>query len=89
MKILPKVTNENVLNVIKHELKNANRLSSNIFIDAQSAKTVFDNLYHDKLDTPIKGYIQDIRLNKFGMLLYSDKQVNIKNSLEVILVKKI
>jgi hypothetical protein len=73
LKILPKVTSDNVFNVIKNELKNSNRLSSNIFEDVQSAKTVFDNV--DRSTAVIKGFIQDIKMNRFGMLLYSEKQV--------------
>jgi hypothetical protein len=73
----PKVTNANVLHVIKSELCNAERLSTNIFEDAQTAKNIFDNIYHDDKKSLIKGYIQEIRMDKFGMLLYCQKQVNI------------
>jgi hypothetical protein len=73
-KVFPKVTCEDVLNVIKSELKNANRLSSNIFEDVQSAKTVFDIIYCNDTET-FKGYIQEIKMDRFGMLLYSEKQV--------------
>lgn len=72
--MLPKVTNENVLNVIKSELKNATRLSSNILEDTRSAKFVFDNISKEKNDA-IKGYIQTIKSDPYGFLLYSDKQV--------------
>jgi hypothetical protein len=65
---LPKVSCENVLNVIKSELKNASRLSSNIFEDALSAKAVFDNIICN--DSSIQGFIQEIKMDKFLHVLY-------------------
>jgi hypothetical protein len=71
------VTNENVLNVIKTGNRYVERFSSNIFEDTETAKNVFDNIYPPDDNTVVKGYIQDIHMNKYGMLMYSEKQVSL------------
>ncbi len=75
MIVQPKTTSANVLNVIKSQYINADRFSANIFEDVAIAKNVFDNLYVTSKDTVIKGFIQEIRMNKFGILFYTEKQV--------------
>lgn len=52
-KTLPKITNQDVLNVIKSELKNVDRLSSNIIEDTRTAKFIFDTTL--KTNNEIKG----------------------------------
>ena len=52
-KTLPKITNQDVLNVIKSELKNVDRLSSNIIDDTRTAKFIFDSTL--KTNNEIKG----------------------------------
>ncbi len=50
---IPKITNQDVLNVIKSELKNVDRLSSNIIDDTRTAKFIFDSTL--KTNNEIKG----------------------------------
>ena len=74
---MPKVINTNVLNVLKSQYRHAERFSSDIFVDIAAAKNFFDYFNNGSQSTIIQGYIQDIRMNKFGILLYCEKQVNI------------
>ncbi len=76
--MIPNITNENVLNVIKSEQRNAGRFSSDVIKDAEITKNVLDRLCKNK-DSIITGYIQEIRLNKFGILMFSEKQVTINS----------
>ncbi len=50
------------------------RISSDIFIDALGAKTIFDALA-TRTNAKINGYISSIGLNPFGFLLFSEIQV--------------
>jgi hypothetical protein len=77
--MIPNVTNEKVLNVIKSEQRNAGRFSSDVMKDAEITKNVLDRLCKNK-DSIITGYIQEIRLNKFGILMFSEKQVTINSN---------
>ena len=70
--MIPNVTNEKVLNVIKSEQRNAGRFPSDVIKDAEITKNVLDRLKIK--DSIITGYIQEIRLNKFGILMFSEKQ---------------
>ena len=75
---MPKATEESVLKVIKYEVKHENKISSDILIDVKSAKTIFDKLTQkNDASSPIKGFIQEIKMEKFGFLLYSAKQVSL------------
>ena len=69
---MPKVTSEGVLNVIKSELKNKGKLSSNVFEDVRPAKYIFDNTDNGV----IKGFIQEIKSDPFGFLIYCENQVS-------------
>ncbi len=60
--------------MIKSEYLNKNKLSNDLFIDAESAKIVTDEICLST-GTKIIGYIQEIGLNPFGLLLFSDIQV--------------
>jgi hypothetical protein len=72
----PKITDTKVLNVIKSEFRNAERYSSNVFEDVDRAKMIYDNLFISQNESIIiKGFIQEIKMNKFGFLLYTEKQV--------------
>ena len=58
--------------MIKTELKNAAKISSNVFEDVRTAKHIFDNM-----DTKciIKGFIQVIKSDPFGFLCFCENQV--------------
>ena len=60
---------------MKSEFNNRNRLSSDIFVDANCAKIMTDKLCLPS-DSKMAGYIQEITMNPFGFLTMSDIQVN-------------
>ena len=61
-----KPTNLNTLKMIKSQYVNRNRISTNIMIDIHCLISDVDSL---------KGYIQEINQNPFGLVLISDIQV--------------
>lgn len=69
-----KVTNKNTLKQMKSEFINKHRLSSDVYIDVLATKSVTDRMCL-KSSSNIDGYIQEISLNPFGFLLFSDIQV--------------
>lgn len=60
--------------MIKSEYNDLNRLSSDIYSDADLAKKMTDDLCLIS-KSELHGYIQEISLNPFGFLLISDIQV--------------
>lgn len=76
---MPETVNKSVLAHVKYEYKNRNSLfpkSYPIIIDIDAAKMIFDHTYFtDKLDG-LKGFIQEIYYNPFGLVLMSEIQVN-------------
>ena len=72
---MEKVINENVMRVAKHQYKHVNRLSNDIFVDAQATKSFYNTPLVNKSSVILKGYIHDIRQDNFGILLYCEKQV--------------
>ncbi len=74
IKMERKVTNRHTLKQMKSEFVNRHKLSNDVFIDALATKSVTDELCI-KSSSNIEGYIQEISLNPFGYLLFSDKQV--------------
>jgi hypothetical protein len=75
IKILDKrVTNLDVLNKIKSEWNNRKRLDRDVFVDALKSKFLTDCICLET-KTKIKGYIQNIEMVPFGLLLMSDIQV--------------
>jgi hypothetical protein len=69
-----KVTNQNTLKKMKSEFVNRHKMSSDVFVDVLAAKSVTDGMCL-KSSSNIEGYIQEISLNPFGFLLFSDIQV--------------
>ena len=70
------------LSVIKSEFVNRFKISNDIFIDSQAAKFVIDRICSSlMLNGNIKGYIQELRLNPFGFLLFSELQVRLNKVL--------
>jgi hypothetical protein len=62
--------------MIKNEFRNATRCSRKVFEDVEIAKRIYDHIFlSQEEDIIIKGLIQEIRLFKFGFLLYCEKQV--------------
>ncbi len=62
---------------IIYQFRNFGRCSTKIFEDVQIAKMYYDHQFvPNREDIIIKSFIQEIRLYKFGYLLYSEKQVN-------------
>ena len=68
--------NYDVLKQIKYEFKHKNRISTEVFFDANATKIITDSLIGNDNDK-IKGYIQEIGLNPFGFLLISEIQVKV------------
>lgn len=63
---------------IVHEFRNNGRGSTKVFEDVEIARLFFENKYIDPTqDIYIRGFIQEIRLHKFGYLMYTEKQVKI------------
>ena len=69
------VTNSAVLKMAKYELRHLNRLSNEIFTDAQATKLFYSSKCLNKSNTGFAGFLHDIRQDKFGLLFYSEKQV--------------
>jgi hypothetical protein len=70
-----KPTNLNTLKMIKSQYVNRNRISTNIMIDTEACK-VFSDIHCLISDVDsLKGYIQEINQNPFGLVLISDIQV--------------
>lgn len=82
---LQKVINENVLRVAKHQYKHVNRLSTDIFVDAQATKSFYNTPLMNKNSTSIQGYIHDIRQDNFGILLYCENQVIVIGLIRIII----
>lgn len=61
--------------MVKHEFRNACRCSRIVFQDIEIAKNIYDSITKHDEDLSIKGFIQEIRLYKFGFLTYCEKQV--------------
>ena len=65
------------MNKVIYGFRNSEGCSSKIFEDVEIAKTILDNKFISSTENAvIKGLIQEIRLHKFGYLLYTEKQVN-------------
>lgn len=64
--------NENTARMIKSQYSNRYRLSTDIFVDAEATKHMFQLLYKT---SNYSGYIQYIAQNPFGILLMSEIQV--------------
>lgn len=71
-----KCTNRSIMKKIILDFRNFGRCSTKIFEDVEIAKMIFDNKFISPgEDIIIKGLIQEIRLHKFGYLMYTEKQV--------------
>jgi hypothetical protein len=60
--------------MIKSNFRNYDKLSSNVFEDVRTAKTIFDN--SEKRDF-LNGYIQIIKSDPFGFSLLCENQVKV------------
>ncbi|CAF0907232.1 unnamed protein product [Brachionus calyciflorus] len=63
---------QSILTQIKYEAKHEFRLSVDFFYDALASKYIFDNL--NDCDGEVTGFIQELNLNPFGFLLFSEYQ---------------
>jgi hypothetical protein len=70
-----KSTNSNVLKQIKHQYERRNVLSTDIFIDAQATKLLCEAIALPSNSNCLKGFVQLIIQDPFGMLFFSDIQV--------------
>lgn len=52
------------------------RISTDIFVDSECAKIMWDSRCLYENEKSIKGFIQEIMQNPFGFVLFSDIQVN-------------
>lgn len=68
-------TNQQVLNVMKHESKHEQRISNNLIIDAEASKTFCDKICL-QIKHILSGYIQEVNLNPFGFLFVTGIQAN-------------
>jgi hypothetical protein len=77
------------LSVIKYEHEHRNRIATDVFVDADAAKRLCNKLcfVYDQ-NSILKGYIQEISHDPFGVLLISEIQVlfNISNKRTIIMV---
>lgn len=74
---LPRPTNLGTLRKAKSECIDNEILGYNLLADISATKTATDSLINFYLQTGyLKGFIQEIHLNPFGILLVSDIQVN-------------
>lgn len=60
---------------MKSEYLRQNRISTDVYHDANTAKIVHSSYYKKIYDDGLIGYIQEISLDPFGFLLISDIQV--------------
>ena len=71
-----KRTKIKTLSMIKKEFVDSFKLSNEIFVDSQASKVMLDSLCHS-VNNRVSGYIQEISLDPYGLLLFSDIQVNL------------
>lgn len=69
------VSNSDVIRKIKSEYILKNRISRDMLIDSEAIKLAFDESFQGENKQEICGYVQDISMNPFGMLLISKFQV--------------
>jgi hypothetical protein len=73
---IKKPTKENVLKHIRYEFRARERISRDILIDAQAAKSVCEKLcLHPSKEGTLNGFVQQIFQDPFGMMLMSEIQV--------------
>jgi hypothetical protein len=80
------LTNRHTLSMIKSEYKNQNKFSNDIFIDAEAARVLCDQMCLN-VGNNLKGYIREIGLFPFQFILISDIQVNNFSILKYFLLK--
>ncbi len=71
---IPKISKSTILKMIKSNIRNYDKLSSNVFENVRTAKTIFDN--SEKRDF-LNGYIQIIKTDPFGFSLFCENQVKV------------
>jgi hypothetical protein len=65
------VPSYNVLKNIKSAFKHQDRISLNVFVDAEAAKALCEQLCLFSETGNLNGYVQIINQNPFGLLLMS------------------
>jgi hypothetical protein len=70
----PKITKSTILKMIKGNFRNYDKLSSNVFEDVRTEKTIFDS--SEKRDL-LNGYSQIIKSDPFGFSLLCENQVKV------------
>ena len=76
------MTNQFVLNNIRNEFKNRQKISNDPFKDAETTKLISDSFYPS--NGLLKGFIHEIGLHPFGFIMLSDFQVQIHSFLLII-----
>ncbi len=71
-------TDTNVLKKIKSDFMNRNRISTDIFSDAEASKILCEKLCLEPSSNGLVGFVQEINQNPFGLLLLSEIQVRFK-----------
>ncbi len=51
------------------------KISNDLVIDSEAIKNAYDKMYPTENGSEICGYVQEIRINPFGLLLISHIQV--------------
>lgn len=77
------ITNLSTLRGIKSDYVHRNRISTDVIIESMSAKTLLDKLCFSKDilikdKDSLKGYIQNISVDPFGLLLTFEIQVKFR-----------
>jgi len=68
---------------MKHVYERRNVLSTDIFVDAQATKTLCEAISPPSNSNCLKGFVQLIIQDPFGILFFSDIQVNISKKFNI------
>ena len=60
---------------MKSLFNKSSRISTDIFIDSNSTKVIYDKMFGENLGRSLKGFVQDISLNPYAFFMMSDMQV--------------
>ena len=71
-----KPVNVNVLKAIRNEMIHRERLSTNLMDDCRATKTLLDSTCLSSELHSIKGFIQEINDDPFGLILFTEIEVN-------------
>jgi hypothetical protein len=72
---MPEIIDSSVLKMAKYQLKHSNRFSTELMVDCEATRAFYIMKTMNKGNSSFNGFIHDIRQNKFGLLLFTEKQV--------------